>query len=282
MANFRTQGTLHIISAEMPVTLDQIVAATRRRVAQSKSVADIAALERQAAQHAPRGFARVLRAKSETDTAVIAELKRASPSKGMIRGSFHPAALALELQQGGAAALSVLTDEEFFMGSLDYLVEVSAAVSLPLLRKDFMVDEFQVLEARANCADAILLIAAALTDTELRGLYKKAMEFGLDVLCEVHDELELDRAVAVGCQMIGVNSRNLKTFHVDLATAERLAVKIPSAALKIAESGIANAADLARLRNAGYQAFLIGESLMKADHCGQALFELLHPETVVR
>jgi indole-3-glycerol phosphate synthase len=200
----------------------------------------------------------------------------------MIRGSFHPAGLALELYQAGAAALSVLTEEEFFLGSLDYLVEVSAAVPLPLLRKDFIVDEFQVLEARANCADAILLIVAALSDQELRSLHARARELELDVLCEVHDEKELQRAIDADCQIIGVNNRNLKTFHVDLSTVEALAVNIPANVLKVAESGISTNADIARLRAAGYDAFLIGESLMRQDHPGQALSALLNPESVTR
>src|SRR6185369_15584753 len=235
----------------MSTTLDQILLATRARVAQAKAPADTKELERFSSQHTPRGFARVLHQKSESGPAVIAELKRASPSKGMIRGSFHPAGLALELYQAAAAALSVLTEEEFFLGSLDYLVEVSAAVPIPVLRKDFIVDEFQVLEARANCADAILLIVAALNDFEFRSLHKRAREFELDVLCEVHDQQELQRAIDAGCEIIGVNNRNLKTFHVDLATAESLAAQIPAGALKVAESGISSHADIKRLRAVG-------------------------------
>lgn len=264
----------------MSTTLDQILLATRARVAQAKASADMKALERFANQHKPRGFASALRERSKTSAAVIAELKRASPSKGMIRGSFHPAALALELHRAGAAALSVLTEEEFFLGSLDYLVEVSAAVPIPLLRKDFMVDEFQVLEARAHSADAILLIVAALNDQELRSLYQRAKELELDVLCEVHNEQELKRAIDAGCEIIGVNNRNLKTFDVSLATAEKLAAQIPGSALKVAESGINSHADIARLRAVGYQAFLVGESLMREDRPGQALGALLNPESV--
>jgi indole-3-glycerol phosphate synthase len=264
----------------MSTTLDQILLATRARVAQAKASADMKALERFAEQHQPRGFARALRSRSKTAPAVIAELKRASPSKGMIRGSFHPAALALDLYRSGATALSVLTEEEFFLGSLDYLVEVSAAVPLPLLRKDFIVDEFQVLEARANCADAILLIVAALNDQELGTLHKRAKDVDLDVLCEVHDQQELQRAINAGCEIIGVNNRNLRTFHVDLATAEKLGSEIPGSALKVAESGINSHSDIARLRAVGYQAFLIGESLMREDRPGQALSALLNPESV--
>ncbi|HWR14398.1 MAG TPA: indole-3-glycerol phosphate synthase TrpC [Terriglobales bacterium] len=264
----------------MPVSLDQIVASTRRRVAETKSRMSVTELERQAATHEPRGFANALRAKSLKGPAVIAELKKASPSKGLIRGSFHVAALAAELTHGGAAALSVLTDEEYFQGSLDYLVEASAAVNIPLLRKDFIVDEFQIVEARVNCADAILLIVAALSDGELKRFNAKARETGLDVLCEVHDETELERALAIGFDVIGVNSRNLRTFHVDLNTALRLGPMIPDGVVRVAESGIESAHDIASLREAGYHAFLVGETLMRADHPGEALSELLARRSV--
>jgi indole-3-glycerol phosphate synthase len=259
----------------MPVTLDQIVAATRARVAKTKAHADIRALTRQAERYQPRGFGRALRAAAAERFGIIAELKKASPSRGLIRPSFHPAALADELAQNGATVLSVLTDEEFFQGSLDYLVEASKAVSIPLLRKDFMVDEFQIVEARAHCADAILLIVAALNDTELRTLNAAAKQYGLDVLCEVHDQRELGRALDIGFDIIGVNSRDLRTFHVDLTTALNLGPRIPSHILRVAESGISTGDDIARLRSAGYGAFLIGESLMKVDRPGAALRELI-------
>lgn len=259
----------------MPVTLDQIVSATRQRVAKARVYADFRDLLQRSEQHQPRGFARALRDASRHRFGIIAELKKASPSRGLIRGSFHPAALASELQAAGATTLSVLTDEEFFQGSLDYLLEASAAVNIPLLRKDFMVDEFQVLEARANCADAILLIVAALSDDELRALHARARELKLDVLCEVHDEQELDRAVGAGCEIIGVNSRDLRTFHVDLNTALKLGPRIPPNVLSVAESGIATGEDIARLRAVGYDAFLVGESLMKAERPGHALAELI-------
>jgi indole-3-glycerol phosphate synthase len=267
---------------DMPTTLDNIIAATRLRIAAAKETTPIAALEKQAKEHTPRGFERALRAAAEKGIAVIAELKRASPSKGLIRGSFHPAALALELVQGGAAALSVLTEEEHFQGSLDYLVEVSAAVHVPLLRKDFIVDEYQLLEARANCADAVLLIVAALNEIELRGLRKRAGSVGLDVLCEVHDERELEAALNAGCEIIGVNNRNLRTFEVNLNTSFDLAAQLPAEMLRVAESGITSADDIARLRGVGYQAFLIGESLMRMDHPGQTLAELIQAGTVAR
>jgi len=206
---------------------------------------------------------------------VIAELKKASPSKGVIRADFRPAELARELEQAGAAALSVLTDEEFFQGSLDYLRQASSSCSLPCLRKDFIVDEFQIVEARANRADAILLIVAALDHKELVALAGTARAQGLDVLCEAHDDAELERALDAGCDLIGINSRNLRTFEVNLETALRLAEKIPAGCVRVAESGIHSGADLARLRSAGYEAFLIGESLMKAEHPGQALAQLM-------
>ncbi len=187
----------------------------------------------------------------------------------------------MELERAGAAALSVLTDEEFFRGSLGYLEQASAATSLPCLRKDFIVDEFQILESRAHRADAILLIVASLKQKELVAFARRAQAHGLDVVCEVHDETELERALDAGCDMIGVNSRDLKTFNVDLATAFRLAGKVPSQCIRVAESGIHCGADLARLRAAGYDAFLIGESLMRAERPGEALKILLEEAKVV-
>lgn len=259
----------------MSSTLDRIVAATRVRVAAAKQATPLASLEKQASAHTPRGFERALRRTSQNGVAVIAELKKASPSKGLIRGSFHPAALAAELVHGGATALSVLTEEENFQGSLDYLAEVSAAVEVPLLRKDFIVDEYQLMEARANCADAVLLIVAALNEVDLRRLRKTAGALGLDVLTEVHDEHELETALEAGCEIIGVNNRNLRTFEVDLNTSLRLAEKIPANLLRVAESGISTPDDIATLRRAGFHAFLIGESLMRTDHPGETLAQLI-------
>jgi indole-3-glycerol phosphate synthase len=259
----------------MPVSLDEIVAATRQRVAETKPSADLRQLERRAGSHVPRGFRRGLESASQDGVAVIAELKRASPSRGLIRSDFDSESLAKELERAGAAALSVLTDVEFFQGSLENLGRASACTKLPCLRKDFIVDEFQLLEARANGADAVLLIVAALSQKELKTLARRATEYNLDVLCEVHDEEELQRAVDAGCALLGVNTRDLRTFRVDLETAFRLAELIPKSALRVAESGIRSGADIARLRAAGYQAFLIGESLMKADAPGEALRGLL-------
>jgi indole-3-glycerol phosphate synthase len=269
----------------MPVFLDQIVAATRTRVAEAKRVADLRDLERRAERHEPRGFRRALELKSArlngaelksaNTVAVIAELKKASPSKGLIRAEFHPARLAGELEAAGAAALSVLTDEEFFQGSLANLRNASTSVKIPCLRKDFIVDEFQLLEARANCADAVLLIVAALPPKELIHLASAARAQKLDVLCEVHDAGELQCALDAGCDLIGVNSRDLRTFKVDLQTAFSLTEKFPAGVVRVAESGIHSAEDLARLRDAGYDAFLIGESLMRAESPSVALRDLL-------
>ena len=255
--------------------LPDIIAATRRRVSQSRSRADLRDHDVQAAAHNPRGFRKALESVSSAGVAIIGELKKASPSRGLIRSDFDPAKLAREMEAAGAAALSVLTDENFFQGSLANLRTASANSSLPCLRKDFIIDEFQVLEARANCADAILLIAAVLSQQELIALSKRAAEIHLDVLCEVHDEQELGRALDAGCNLIGVNNRDLRTFKVDLETALRLADSIPGDVLTVAESGIESGADIGRLRRSGYDAFLIGERLMKAKSPGEALKSLL-------
>jgi indole-3-glycerol phosphate synthase len=259
----------------MPTSLDQIVAGTRRRVVDAKRFADLRQLEQRAERHAPRGFRRALAARSGTGPAIIAELKKASPSRGLIRASFNPTSLAEELAAAGAAALSVLTDEEFFQGSLENLQRASASVKLPCLQKDFIVDEFQLLQARAAGADAILLIVAVLSPAELLALSTESRALGLDVLCEAHNEEELGRAVDAGSDLIGVNNRDLRTFEVDVNTALRLAELIPRNVISVAESGINNGADIARLRAAGYKAFLIGESLMKAASPGEALKVLL-------
>lgn len=259
----------------MPTTLEQILSATRRRVEQAKRSADIPALERRAVQHSPRGFRAALARGRPGSPAIIAELKKASPSRGAIRGTFPVGGLAAQLEAAGAAALSVLTEEEFFQGSLDHLREASAATRIPCLRKDFILDEFQLLEARANAADAILLIVAALTDAELLRLNTRARELALDVLCEVHDHTELKRALQLRSPILGVNSRDLKTFQVDAETPLRLAPLLPADALRVAESGIASGEDIRRLQQAGYHAFLVGESLMRAESAGQALRQML-------
>jgi len=255
--------------------LDRIMATTQRKVSDAKAVSDIRELEERAERHVPRGFRRILEEKSRSGMAVIAELKKASPSKGLIRAEFSAADLAKELEAAGAAALSILTDEEFFQGSLENLRNASLAVKVPCLRKDFIVDEFQLLEARANSADAVLLIVAALSHEELTRLARAARSRGLDVLCEVHDERELQRALDAGCGLIGVNTRDLRTFKVDQETAFRLAERLPKNVVRVAESGIRSGEDIARLRDAGYQAVLVGESLMRAERPGVALRELI-------
>src|SRR4030081_1795927 len=278
----------------MRASLDSIVAATRQRLserlserapehASSRRNSDLQALERAAAEHTPRGFRNQLRrvAQDGIAVAVIAELKKASPSKGLIRADVRPSELAREFEGAGAAALSVLTDEQFFQGSLDYLRQASSSSSLPCLRKDFIVDEFQIVEAKANRAHAILLIVAALDQKELVSLAGIARSHGLDVLCEAHDEQELQRALDAGCDLIGINSRNLRTFEVNLETAFRLVDKMPATCVRVAESGIQSGADIARLRYAGYEAFLIGESLMRAERPGEALAKLIEDAKVV-
>jgi indole-3-glycerol phosphate synthase len=264
----------------MSTQLEQILAHTLHQVTARRAVADTTLLERDADAHTPRGFEAALRKSSASGPAIIAELKKASPSRGLIRPDFDPATLARTLQAAGAAALSVLTDEKFFQGSLANLTLASSAVSIPCLRKDFILDPFQILEARAAGADAILLIAAALSDTTLQALRDEARRFKLDVLCEVHDRAELDRAVSLGFTVIGVNSRNLHTMQVEPQTLIDLAQWLTRDAVHVAESGIRNAAEIAQLRCAGYNAFLVGESLMRQPDPATALSALLEPEPV--
>jgi indole-3-glycerol phosphate synthase len=261
----------------MSSELDKILAITRRGVDERKAQSSRASLERAANAHQPRGFARALRQKATNGAAVIAELKKASPSRGLIRESFDPSALAAGFARAGAAALSVLTEEHFFQGSLSNLEVASEASGLPCLRKDFLVDEFQILEARAHRADAILLIAAALNDLELQQLAATAHAFELDVLCEIHTGEELDRVLSLelGCEAIGVNNRDLKSFAVRLEVSLSLAERLPAGAVHVAESGIHTAEDLNRLRSAGFDAFLIGESLMRQPDPGRTLENLL-------
>ena len=268
-------------SFAMPPTLDQILANTRRKLSQKRRAADLRALERMASDHQPRDFRGALVKTASQGVAVIAELKKASPSKGLIRTEFDVAQLARELEEGGAAALSILTEPDYFHGSLDNLRLASENTRLPCLRKDFILDELQIVEARAYRADAVLLIVAALDQADLEGLAAKARAHELDVLCEAHDEEEFQRALGAGCNLIGVNSRNLRTFQVDLNTPLRLAAKFPRGILAIAESGIRSGTDIAELRAAGYEAFLIGESLMKAAFPGNALRRLLEAAAVL-
>lgn len=252
--------------------LDDILTARRADVAAAQRTTPRAALEALPGWAQPRrGFAAALRAGAP---AIIAEVKKASPSKGVIRADFEPVTIARQYAAGGAAALSVLTEERFFQGSPDYLQAIRAAVDLPLLRKDFIIDDYQLVEARAWGADAALLIVGALDDAQLRDLHAAGRTLGLDMLVEAHDEAEVDRAVAAGAELIGVNNRDLRTFVTTLATAERLRPRIPAGAIAVAESGIETAADIARLRAAGYEAFLVGESLMRQPDPGAALVAL--------
>lgn len=262
----------------MSTQLDQILAHTLLQVKARKAVADFNLLERQAAGHTPRGFTASLRATAAGGPAIIAEIKKASPSRGLIRGDFHPAALARTFESAGAAALSILTDEEFFQGSLAFLREASGVVKIPCLRKDFILDPFQVLEARAAGADAILLIVSAHTDIALNELRNEAAKIGLDVLCETHDREEMRRAVALGFDLIGVNSRDLRTFSVRPELLLELAADAPKNAVLVAESGIRTPEDIVRLGDAGYHAFLVGEALMRQPDPGAALALLLDRE----
>jgi len=245
-----------------------------------------AELERRAAAHRPRGWARALRRQAQASLAIIAEIKKASPSKGLIRADFDPAWLASRYRAGGAGALSVLTDEPYFQGSLRNLELASAAAPLPCLRKDFMIDEYQIVEARAHRADAILLIAAALKAAELKRFAQVAHALELDVLVEVHTADELTRVLETlgetGADAIGVNNRDLRSFEVSLETSLALVERIPASVIRVTESGIFTPADLARLRSAGFHAFLIGESLMRQPDPGKALAELLSGATAAR
>src|ERR1035437_8564948 len=262
----------------MSTQLERILAHTLLEVRDRIAVADFALLEGRAGAQRPGGCEGASRGAAAPGPAVIAELKKASPSRGLIRPDFQPVELAVSLEAAGAAALSVLTDQEFFQGSLDDLSRASGSVTIPCLRKDFILDPFQILEARAAEADAILLMVAALKDDDLKSLYAEAQRFGLDVLCEIHDREELDRAVTLGFTVIGVNSRNLHTMQVQPQTQIELAQWLPADAVRVAESGIRNQSDIARMRDAGYNAFLVGESLMSQPDPGVALATLLEPE----
>jgi indole-3-glycerol phosphate synthase len=263
--------------------LETILASTRATVGASKAVTPLSELERRALAHHPRGWAAALRRQAAAGTAVIAEVKKASPSKGVIRADFDPSWLARRYRAGGAAALSVLTDEPYFQGSLRNLQLASAAAPLPCLRKDFIVDEYQIVEARAYRADAILLIAAALTNAEMKHLASVAGGFSLDLLVEVHTADELDRVLNAlgesGADAIGVNNRDLKTFEVTLETSLKLVERIPPSVVRVTESGIYTAQDIAKMRQAGFNAFLIGESLMRQPDPGAALEALLQQVT---
>lgn len=256
--------------------LEQICATKREEVAARMALRGFDALDTLAAgQTAPRGFQAALERAQKGGFGLIAEIKKASPSKGLIRGDFRPADHARAYAGGGAACLSVLTDAPYFQGHEDYLVEVRAACDLPVLRKDFMVDPWQVAEARAIGADAILIIVAALADVQMAEIEAAAIERGMDVLVEVHDAKEMERTSLLRSRLIGVNNRNLKTFETDLATTEQLAPLAPENALLVGESGIASHADCQRLSRSGVRSFLVGESLMRQSDVEAATRALL-------
>jgi len=260
--------------------LNKILAVKADEVAAARKHRDLASLRRDVesdsqSRAAIRGFEAGLRAKIAAGHAgVIAEVKKASPSKGVLRADFEPAAIAASYAQHGAACLSVLTDKQFFQGATDYLVQARAACALPVLRKDFMVDLYQVYEARAMGADAILLIVSALDHGLMADLEACAQELGMDVLVEVHDGAELDAALKLNTRLVGINNRNLRTFDVTLDTTLGLLDRIPQERLVVTESGILGAADVARMRAANVHAFLVGEAFMRAEHPGEELARL--------
>ena len=256
--------------------LDKIVAVKHQEVAAALARKPLSAMRADAESRVlTRDFVGALRAKIAAGLpAVIAEVKKASPSKGILRPDFIPADIAQSYAEHGAACLSVLTDQQFFQGSIDYLKQARASCDLPVLRKDFMVDAYQVYEARVMGADCILLIAACLDDAQMKSMEALAMSLDMAVLVEVHDSAELDRALKLKTPLLGINNRNLKTFEVSLDATLGMLKDVPADRLLVTESGITTAADVQRMRSAGVQAFLVGEAFMRADDPGQALAQL--------
>jgi indole-3-glycerol phosphate synthase len=256
--------------------LAKIMTAKAEEVIAAQVARPFELLDREAhAAATPRGFAETIRSRvARNRPAIIAEIKRASPSKGVLREQFDPAAIAASYQRAGATCLSVLTDRPFFQGAPKFLVDARAACALPVLRKEFIVDEYQIAESRALGADAVLLIVAALDDARLAALEACARDYGMDVLVEVHDAAELDRALALETPLIGINNRNLRTFHVSLQTSVDLLPRIPPGRVVITESGILARRDVAQMRRHGVNAFLVGEAFMRAPDPGAALTAL--------
>jgi indole-3-glycerol phosphate synthase len=261
--------------SDTPTVLRKIIARKWEEIAERKPQVSLEQLKARAAQQAPaRGFVTAIENKiAQGKAGVIAEIKKASPSKGVIREHFVPAELARSYEQGGAACLSILTDVDFFQGADEYLQQARAAVSLPVIRKDFLVDEYQIYEARAMGADCVLLIVSALSPEKLNELNTLAQSIGLDVLVEVHDEAELDIALELPNKLIGINNRNLHTFDVTLETTYKLLDKIGSERIVVTESGILAPADVQAMRSKNVNAFLVGEAFMRADEPGVALAE---------
>ena len=264
------------MSSNTPTILKNILARKQEEIAERSAMVSISQLiEKAASASAPRGFAKAMADKiARGESAVIAEIKKASPSKGVIRENFDPAAIAISYEQGGAACLSVLTDVDFFQGADEYLQLARNASSLPVIRKDFIVDEYQIYEARAMGADCILLIVSALEKEQLTQLHEVALSLGMDVLIEVHDEAELDIALTFDNPMVGINNRNLHTFEVSLENTYKLLNKIPANKVVITESGIHAREDVAAMRAQNVHAFLVGEAFMRHDEPGKKLNEM--------